>query len=78
MIAGAAKEITGSYKVEYQGKTIDFTTPWERRSFADIMKQKFDINPDDDANTMFEKVKAVKGSGMKVEKLTRSCGYGYC
>src|SRR4029077_5332031 len=38
MISSIAKEITGSYKVQYQGKEIDFTTPWERRSFAKVVK----------------------------------------
>lgn len=72
LIAGAAKEITGSYKVSYQGQEIDFTPPWERRSFAGIVKEKFDINPEDDADTMLAKVKEVKGGKIKIDKLTRS------
>jgi lysyl-tRNA synthetase class 2 len=72
MISGLAKEITGSYKVAYQGKEIDFTTPWERRSFAKVIKDKFDINPEDDAKVMLEKVKAKKSGHVKLDKLTRS------
>ncbi len=72
LISGLAREITGSYKVAYQGKEIDFTPPWERRSFAQIVKEKFDINPEDDAKTMLDKVKAHKAHGVKVDKLTRS------
>lgn len=72
MISSAAKEITGSYKVMYQGKEIDFTPPWERRSFAKVIKDKFDINPEDDAKTMLEKVKAKKHGAVKIDKLTRS------
>lgn len=72
MVSAAAKEITGSYKVNYQGKEIDFKPPWERRSFAEIVKKKFDINPDDDAPTMLKKVKAVKGERVRIDKLTRS------
>ncbi len=72
LISGLAKEITGSYKVPYQGKEIDFTAPWERRSFAGVVKEKFDINPEDDANTMMDKVKAHKGHKVKIDKLTRS------
>ena len=72
LISGLAKEITGSYKVTYQGKEIDFTSPWERRSFAQIIKEKFDINPEDDAKTMLNKVKAHKPHGVKIDKLTRS------
>ncbi len=72
MISGLAKEITGSYKVAYQGHEIDFTPPWERRSFAKVIKDKFDINPEDDAKTMLDKVKARKGVKVKIDKLTRS------
>ncbi len=72
LVAGAAKEITGSYVVPYQGKEINFEPPWERRSFAGIMKEKFDINPDDEASVMLEKVKVHKGGSVKVDKLTRS------
>lgn len=72
MVSGVVKEITGSTKVKYQGKTIDFKTPWERKSFAKIVKDKFDINPEDDAKTMLEKVKKKGGGKVKLEKLTRS------
>ncbi len=71
LISESAKLLTGSYKVAYQGKEIDFTPPWERRSFAKIIKDKFDINPDDDAKTMLDKVKAKGGRG-KIDALTRS------
>ena len=72
LVSSLAKEITGSYKVNYQGKEIDFTTPWERRSFAKVVKEKFDINPEDDAKTMLDKVKVHKGQKIKVDTLTRS------
>lgn len=71
MISSLVKELTGGYKVVYQGKEIDFSTPWERRSFAQIVKEKFDINPDDNAAAMLEKVKARRGK-VAVDKLTRS------
>lgn len=72
LVSGLAKEITGSYKVMYQGREIDFTAPWERRSFAGVVKEKFDINPEDSAEVMLEKVKDKKGSKIKIDKLTRS------
>jgi lysyl-tRNA synthetase class 2 len=72
LISSLAKKITGSYKVAYQGKEIDFTPPWDRRSFANIVKEKFDINPDDDAKTMLDKVKAHGRHKVKIDKLTRS------
>ena len=72
LVGGAAKEITGSYIVPYQGKEINFEPPWERRSFAGIMKERFDINPEDEAAVMLDKVKAHKGGAVKIDKLTRS------
>ena len=72
LISGLAKEISGSYKITYQGKEIDFTPPWPRRSFAKIVKEKFDINPDDDAKAMLNKVKTQHGAKVKIDKLTRS------
>lgn len=72
LVSSLAKEMTGSYKVPYQGQEIDFTPPWDRRSFAGIVKEKFDIDPEDDADTMLTKVKAVKKGRVKVDKLTRS------
>lgn len=72
MISSIVKELYGSYKVQYQGKEIDFTTPWERRSFAKVVKDKFDIDPDDSAEAMLTKVKARRHTHAKVDKLTRS------
>lgn len=72
MISSLAKEITGSYKVVYQGKEIDFTAPWERKSFAGLVKEKFNIDPTDTAEIMLEKVKTKAGHKVKVDKLTRS------
>ncbi len=72
LISETAKAVCGSYKVNYQGQEIDFTTPWERRSFAQIVKEKFGIDPQDDAATMLQKVKKIKGDKIKVDTLTRS------
>lgn len=58
LISSLAREMSGSYKVTYQDRVIDFTAPWQRRSFADLVKDKFDINPKDDALAMLNKVKA--------------------
>ncbi|MBF0386169.1 MAG: lysine--tRNA ligase [Candidatus Omnitrophica bacterium] len=72
LVSGAAMEITGSYKVPFQGKEIDLTPPWERRSFADVIEKRFGITPDDDAKAMLDKVKGEKGARIKIDKLTRS------
>jgi len=71
LVSSLAKELHGSYKVMYQGKEIDFTPPWERRSFTKIVKDMFDINSTDDAKAMLEKVK-VKRKVAAVDTLTRS------
>ncbi len=76
LISGLAKEMTGSYIIPYQGKEIDLTPPWKRTSFADIVKENFDIEPGDDASTMLEKVKAKKGDKIKIETLTKSAVMG--
>ena len=71
LISSLVKELNGSYRVNYQGKEIDFTPPWGRRSFAKIVKEKFNIDPQDTAAVMLEKVKAKK-SKIHLDKLTRS------
>jgi len=71
LVSSLVKDITGSYKLRYQGKEIDFTPPWERRSFAQAVQDKFGINPQDSALVMLEKVKSKRGQ-VKVDKLTRS------
>ncbi len=72
LVSKAVKLIHGTYKINYQGHEIDFEPPWERRSFAQVIKEKFDINPEDDADTMLGKVKENKGAKIKIDKLTRS------
>jgi len=72
LISSLVHKLYGTYKIEYQGQQIDFTTPWERRSFAGVVKEHFDINPEDTAEEMLTKVKAKKHGAFKIEKLTRS------
>ena len=72
MISSLVKEMYGSYKIMYQGGEIDFTPPWTRRSFAQVVKENFDINPEDTAQMMLDKVKAKKPGHVKIDKLTRS------
>jgi lysyl-tRNA synthetase class 2 len=72
LISSLAKEIKGSLKIDYQGKSIDLTPPWQRRSFAKVVKEMFDINPDDEANQMVKKLKAKKPALDIKDKFTRS------
>lgn len=70
IFAHVAKNVLGKAQFEYQGKTIDFSPPWPRRSFAQVVKEKFDINPEDDTQIMVEKLKK-KGRPVE-DRLTRS------
>ena len=70
IVLHVAKDIGLAQKIEYQGKLIDMGLPWEEKSFAKAVKDKFDINPDDSKEDMAKKL--VK-QGRKVEEtLTRS------
>ena len=72
LISSLVFKMYGTYKINYQGQEIDFTTPWERRSFAQVVKEHFDINPEDTAEAMLAKVKAKRQGSIKIDKLTRS------
>lgn len=72
LISELAKEITGDYKVQYQGQIINFSRPWKRVSFAGLVKEKFDINPDDTAEVMLEKVKKLRPGHYKLDRITKS------
>lgn len=72
LISSLAKDITGDYKVQFGEHTIDFTTPWKRVSFAGLIKDKFNIDPTDSAETMLAKVKVKRPGNYKMDKLTKS------
>lgn len=64
LIRSVAKEVLGKEELEYQGQKIDLTK-WERVSFAKLMKENFDISPDDDTKTWVGKLKK---KGVELEK----------
>ncbi|MCK9572291.1 MAG: lysine--tRNA ligase [Candidatus Omnitrophica bacterium] len=66
-----AKTIRGSQELVYQGKNISLTTPWLRKTFSEIVKEKFGISAEDDAALMLSKLQA-KGFAKDKNKLTRS------
>lgn len=39
IIAGAARDVIGSYEIEFEGRTIDYTPPWPRRRYADLLRE---------------------------------------
>ncbi len=65
IISGAAKEILGTYQVEWMGETIDLTPGWRRLSMVDAVKEYvgIDFGPiSDDA----EAVAAAKAIGVEL------------
>ncbi|MDD5729876.1 MAG: lysine--tRNA ligase [Candidatus Omnitrophica bacterium] len=71
LLSSVAREVLGGYTINYQGKTIDLTPPWQRRSFAEMVKDKFDILPQDEPGEMLKKLQD-KGFAKEKNKLTRS------
>jgi len=49
LVATVCKEITGSTKVIYQGKEVDFSSPWRRLTVMDGIKEYAGLDPQDDA-----------------------------
>ena len=49
MISGAIDAIGGGYQRQYDGKTIDFTPPYQRATYADLFASATNIDPVDDA-----------------------------
>ncbi|MFA5287023.1 MAG: lysine--tRNA ligase [Candidatus Omnitrophota bacterium] len=71
LIASLLQGLSGKTVISYQGKEIDFTPPWKRVSFAELVKEKFDIIPSDDEGVMLRKLKE-KGFAKEVNKLSRT------
>ncbi|HTY45979.1 MAG TPA: lysine--tRNA ligase [Patescibacteria group bacterium] len=71
LFSTVAAQVLGSTQIAYQGKSIDLTPPWTRRSFAQMVKEKFGISADDEAAQMLQKLQA-KGFAKDKSRLTRS------
>ena len=71
LISSVAKEVLGKLELVYQNNTINFSPPWQRRSFAEIVKEKFDISPADETAVMLKKLQE-KGFAKDKARLTRS------
>ncbi|MFH1413764.1 MAG: lysine--tRNA ligase [Candidatus Omnitrophota bacterium] len=71
LVCSVAKEVLGSTKITYQGKTVDLTPPWQKRSFYEMVKERFDIEPQDETSVMIEKLQR-KGFAKDKNRLTRS------
>jgi lysyl-tRNA synthetase, class II len=71
LICHVAAEVLGKDELIYQGKAIALKTPWERQSFARLVKDKFGIEPSDGPAKMLEKLQA-KGFTGDRDRLSRS------
>jgi lysyl-tRNA synthetase class 2 len=71
LIICAAKEVLGENKFTYQGKAVDLTLPWQRLSFAETVKKKFGIEPQDEAALMLKKLQE-GGFAKEARRLSRS------
>jgi len=71
LIVSLVQELFGKTLISYQGKEIDFTPPWKRVSFQELVKDKFDILAEDDEAVMLGKLKA-KGFAKEVNRLSRT------
>jgi lysyl-tRNA synthetase class 2 len=56
LIRYLAETILKSDKLIYQSKTIDLSL-WEEASFAELVKENYDINPDDELEEWLKKLK---------------------
>lgn len=66
MIQEIVKKIKGSLKIKYQGKLIDFSSPWRRIEFSQLMRKETKIDIDE-IHLVALKEKA-KEMGIKIEK----------
>jgi lysyl-tRNA synthetase class 2 len=68
LILHLAKEVLGRLRIEWQGRTIDLSLPWQQVSFAELVERECGIRPDDPLEVMAEKLMARrKAKGMETE-----------
>ena len=74
LLSGAAKEICGSYQLQWQGEDIDLTPGWPRLSMAEAVKQYLGVDfmtIDSDA----EAVAAAKSVGVDMDGVEPTWGH---
>jgi len=71
LVVSVAQEVIGKTSFDYQGKTVDLTTPWQSCSFYEIVKNKFDILPSDEPEAMLKKLQD-RGFAKDSARLSRS------
>lgn len=71
MIVCVAKDVLGKPEFSYQGKAVSLAPPWQRRSFAEMVKERFGILPSDETEAMLKKLQEKGFAGDKA-RLSRS------
>ena len=66
-----AAEVMGTNKIKFGEHIIDLTPSWPKWSFAQEIKRKFDINPDDSSKEWITKLQK-NGVDFKAKDITRS------
>ncbi len=70
LVSSVCKEITGSMKVTYMEKEVDFTPPWRRLTVLDGIKQYASVDPADE-KALDEYLQQNSGKPVKLENLSR-------
>lgn len=71
LVVAAAQAVFEKLNFSFQGKEIDLTPPWKRVSFADLVKEKFGIEPQDAPEAMLAKLQA-RGAARDADALSRT------
>lgn len=74
MLASIIKEMNGSLTVLYQGQEINFTPPWQRRTYRDVVQEFAGVDIDE-ADTEEKLRSAIAMSGIDID-VTGVRGYG--
>ena len=69
MLSGLVKEIKGQYRIDYMGKTIDFTPPFERISYEEGLKRYAQV-PDDALHKLPEAVRTALKQNVPAETIS--------
>ena len=71
LVIHVALEVFGKTEFTYQGKQINLGLPWQKHSFAEVVKERFGIEPSDEPEAMLNKLHA-KGFAKDANRLSRS------
>lgn len=74
MLSSLVKELKGSYKFDYQGKELNFTPPWQRVRYRDVVLKYSGIDIDR-ANDEKKLLAAIRAEKIKLD-LSGVVGYG--